>query len=169
MSYINPLNKQYLSSKGQTVSIQQSYTNEFNIHKPWCSRRFLNSKVMYLRIHSAESFKHWSEFARKWTPCSIKENGVWNTPPSKVQLSIKSLSSHLQQKTRYIKEEVQLNKETTICNTNYPHSLHCHKFQFISPYKQGTLQVKICPTTAKSKDSSFAMVYCTKSCSKRFP
>lgn len=96
MSYINPLNKQCLFKKGQTVSIQQSNTNKFNIHKPWCSRRFFNSKVMYLRVHRAESFKCWSEFARKWTPCSIKENGVWSTPPSKVQLSINSLSSHLQ-------------------------------------------------------------------------
>lgn len=67
-----------------------------NIYIPRHCRWFFNSKVIYLREHSAESFKYWPELAWKWTPSSIEENGVRNTSAAKVQLFINSLSSHLQ-------------------------------------------------------------------------
>ena len=115
----NPLNKQFFV---------QEWTNclnsvKFNIYIPRCSRRFFNRKVMYLRVHSAESLKYWSEFARKWTPCSVKENGVWSTPTPKVQLCINSLSTHLQQKTRYNKYYGRSHNFFSF--VNYPHSIRC--------------------------------------------
>jgi hypothetical protein len=51
--------EQHLFKHGQQCL--NSTDEHEGVHLPRSSRRFFNSKMMYLRVHSAESFKYWSK------------------------------------------------------------------------------------------------------------